>query len=650
MTSLHRKLTTKYLFVLALWGLLQLTSYFAFTSYFKTTEVDGNLINISGHQRMLSQRVVMLTNERNREPDPNKVQKIQKELNSAIEIMSQTHNKLTSQEFSDAAHREIYFGTQYALDKTVREFISVSKMAGSTHSFTQGRLNLLLNSLDKVVSAYEERSKKHIRIVNYIQLSTLVLGFVVIIFSGFFIFKPMVSEIIDKTRRLFLEHSHVNLLLEVAVIANESKTFDEALEKTLNKVCLHTSWPVGHAYILSNEDPDLLLPTKIWYLKNHEFFGAFKEITEQTPLPKGVGLPGRVFQSREATWIIDVMKDQNFPRNKIAVDIGVHSAFAFPILEHGNIIAVLEFFSEKNIEKDESLLKVISHVGQQLGQVYERESSANEIRELNRSLEQRVANRTQELQTKSDAIAAQQQLIVSASKMAALGEMAGGVAHEINNPLATIKNLSGQIQEIVDDNPLDRSLLKEMAADVEATTNRIAKIVQGLRSFSRNGSDDPYLTVNIHQIIEETLSFCRERMKHHGTNLTVSSFRKDLCLEGHATEISQVLLNLLNNADDAIADLKEKWIKISVVDKGDEVEIQVTDSGHGIPLDVQSKIFQPFFTTKEIGKGTGMGLSISTGIIQSHNGKLILDNHCLNTRFVIQLPKKQETVGIGSAA
>jgi len=257
-----------------------------------------------------------------------------------------------------------------------------------------------------------------------------------------------------------------------------------------------------------------------------------------------------------------------------------------------------------------------------------------------------VKERTKQLEESQQLILSQQQSLMSSSKMSALGEMAGGVAHEINNPLAAIKALSGQLQEVVDDDPLDKNLIKDMANQVEKTTNRIAKIVQGLRSFSRDGSNDPFHSVNVHQLIEETLSFCHERFKNGGTRIFVEDFKKDICFEGRATEVSQVILNLLNNAHDAISNSKEKWIKISVVDQNDFVNIRITDCGDGVPSNVREKIFQPFFTTKEIGKGTGMGLSISAGIIEGHRGKLKLDTQCPNTCFVVELPKKQ----IASAA
>ena len=111
-----------------------------------------------------------------------------------------------------------------------------------------------------------------------------------------------------------------------------------------------------------------------------------------------------------------------------------------------------------------------------------------------------------------------------------------------------------------------------------------------------------------------------------------------LVFQGRGTEISQVLVNLLNNADDAISKMPEKWIKLSVQNRSDWLEIRVTDSGHGIPPGDQKKLFQPFFTTKEIGKGTGLGLSISHGIVKNHGGELTLDTTSPNTCFVVRLP------------
>ena len=258
-------------------------------------------------------------------------------------------------------------------------------------------------------------------------------------------------------------------------------------------------------------------------------------------------------------------------------------------------------------------------------------------------LEQLVEERTVELTSALKKLSASQEALLVVSRMSALSEMAGGVAHEINSPLAAIKIITSLTQEMLNAETLDKPQLKKMASNIDGSANRIAKIVQGLRSFSRDGRKDPFQNVNVRELIDETLSFCEERFKDSGITLSVEEFRKDLCVEGRATQLSQVILNLLGNAYDAIVDTQDKWIKISVLETANDVEIRITDCCKGIPEDIQKKIFQPFFTTKEIGKGTGMGLSISIGIVQIHRGELMLDTKSPNTCFVIRLPKIQGT-------
>ncbi|MEW6055472.1 MAG: ATP-binding protein [Bdellovibrionota bacterium] len=238
-------------------------------------------------------------------------------------------------------------------------------------------------------------------------------------------------------------------------------------------------------------------------------------------------------------------------------------------------------------------------------------------------------------------IVEQRTKIIAGSKMSALGEMAGGVAHEINTPLAILSLLAGQIQEMAKEEVVDLEMLSKSAETIEQTTLRIGKIVSGLRNFSRDGAKDPFVQLDIKSMIEETLAFCKERFSVHGIGLIIEDF-ENLTIEARNVQIAQVLLNLLNNAYDAVATLPEKWVKVSVTRQPQWVEIAVTDSGPGIPKAQQQKIFEPFFTTKEIGKGTGLGLSIAKGIVEGHRGELLVDGNSKNTRFVIRLPYAQQ--------
>jgi signal transduction histidine kinase len=241
---------------------------------------------------------------------------------------------------------------------------------------------------------------------------------------------------------------------------------------------------------------------------------------------------------------------------------------------------------------------------------------------------------------KREALIDEQRLqLANSSKFKSLGEMAGGIAHEINNPLATIQTLSEQLSEGYADQSIDEEEAADIAKKISKTTLRISKIIAGLKSFSREGGRDPMEKVELKPVLENAAIFCKERFKHGSVDLTIEDIPEALTFYGRETQISQVILNLLNNAFDAIAKDQERWVRISARDKGPMVEIRITDSGKGISESVRAKLFNPFFTTKEIGKGTGLGLSISLGIVKEHGGELTIDVACPNTCFQVTLPK-----------
>lgn len=142
------------------------------------------------------------------------------------------------------------------------------------------------------------------------------------------------------------------------------------------------------------------------------------------------------------------------------------------------------------------------------------------------------------------------------------------------------------------------------------------------------------------KIIEDTSLFCMNRFQNDNVKFTVE-IPEDFTFECQAQQLTQVLLNLLNNSFYAIQDSSNKWIHIDAHCDGETVEIAVTDSGLGIAKDIRDKIMQPFFTTKEIGQGTGLGLSTAQGIIKTHHGRFFYNETSKNTQFVIQLPVVQ---------
>ena len=249
------------------------------------------------------------------------------------------------------------------------------------------------------------------------------------------------------------------------------------------------------------------------------------------------------------------------------------------------------------------------------------------------------------MQDAKNQLQTQQQLLISNSKMSALGEMAGGIAHEINTPLAVIRMKAEQLEMRIANNDAAVDELNSGLEVIKKTVDRIAAIVTGLKFFARDGRGAHEKRIEVFALIADTLSFCRERFASHGVQLKIQSesSMNNLEIECRIVEISQSLLNLLNNAFDAVSKLPQKWIEITVEDQNDFVHIIVEDSGTGIDSKIKDKIMQPFFTTKDIGQGTGLGLSITKGIIEDHGGQIYIDDSTKHTRFVLRIPKRKSS-------
>jgi C4-dicarboxylate-specific signal transduction histidine kinase len=230
------------------------------------------------------------------------------------------------------------------------------------------------------------------------------------------------------------------------------------------------------------------------------------------------------------------------------------------------------------------------------------------------------------------------------AKMASLGEMAAGLAHEINNPLAIINGYSSKLSKMVERDTLDSESLNVLANKIKNTSFRISSIIKGLKAFSRDSQNDPLENVTVVDIIDDTLSFCQEKLKNNGVRLEVIHPEKDVFVSVRPVEISQVILNLLNNSFDEISSMNtdDPWVKLETSYIDEYVKISVTDCGNGISDEVAKRLFEPFFTTKDVNKGTGLGLSISRNIIEKHGGKFYLDQEKTNTCFVILIPPSKD--------
>ena len=262
------------------------------------------------------------------------------------------------------------------------------------------------------------------------------------------------------------------------------------------------------------------------------------------------------------------------------------------------------------------------------------------LRHNQENLEYLVEKRTEELAEK-------QSQLVHSGRLAALGEMAAGMAHEINQPLSTIKFVLNNLQLAIEEGEFDYDYLKNKSNKVNTAVSRISNIINHVRVFSREQSNKAgrsFETFNIKTSIENALSLIGQQLRNACIELHVNEIPSDLITKGDIYKLEQVILNLISNAKDAVLEHKksnpdlEMKIQLSAEKKKHKIEIVVSDNGIGIPINNIEKVLNPFFTTKDAGKGTGLGLSISYGILQEMHGNILFKSDSNNTLAIVTLP------------
>lgn len=223
------------------------------------------------------------------------------------------------------------------------------------------------------------------------------------------------------------------------------------------------------------------------------------------------------------------------------------------------------------------------------------------------------------------------------AKLASLGEMAAGIAHEINNPLTIIQGSASVIEKLIDKEPMDKVTIRMLTGKLMQTSDRISKTIRSLKTLSRSGENDPFEEVDLSRLFDHCMDVCRQRCIQYEIRLSIPEFNSPVLFKAREVQISQVLMNLLSNAIDAVKNDEAPWIEVVYQYGPDALDIYVSDSGPGVPEEIRNKIMEPFFTTKEVNQGTGLGLSISKSIMQAHRGELTLMEGT-HTTFRMHLP------------
>jgi signal transduction histidine kinase len=233
--------------------------------------------------------------------------------------------------------------------------------------------------------------------------------------------------------------------------------------------------------------------------------------------------------------------------------------------------------------------------------------------------------------------------LIQSSKLASLGTLASGVAHELNQPLAIIRAIAQQNLDTLDQMTTPQLIhaLREDLQIIHRQTVRMSQIIQHLRAFSRKPRE-VFEPVNLNEVAQNALILLREQLRQRGITL-IENYAPDLPpVLGEANSLEQIVINLLTNARDALENHPDGQIAIETAtyDDGKRVyaELRVRDNGPGVPEDIRPQIFDPFFTTKDPNKGTGLGLAISLEIAQKHHGFLLLGEAERGAEFILRVP------------
>ncbi len=272
--------------------------------------------------------------------------------------------------------------------------------------------------------------------------------------------------------------------------------------------------------------------------------------------------------------------------------------------------------------------------------------------EVNVDLERAVQNRTSDLAKKNrelaetlDKLTQAQAQLVRSEKLASIGQLVAGIAHEINNPVNAIVNTVGPLDEAITeldgaDEATRRETsreIRDMVRVVQRGAQRTKAIVQALHNYSRT-DDESVVEFDINRSIDDSLELLRHLLKQQVT--VEKSYGEAGRLRGHAGQIGQVFMNLLTNAAQAVSGRERATIHIESEGDGERVVVKITDNGAGIPTHVLPRIWDPFFTTKDVGEGTGLGLSIVHELVERHGGSIEVETELgKGTTFTVTLPR-----------
>lgn len=394
------------------------------------------------------------------------------------------------------------------------------------------------------------------------------------------------------------KNSYLRLLQVAAMAANETTEINDAFYTILEEICRYTGWPIGHAFIVSRDNPDFLEPAEACYLKDKKKYNEFCSNTNKTMFSKGIELPGRVLADSKPHWIVDVTRDKSFPRAKVSKDMNLKSSIAFPVKTGVEVVAVMEFFTTDTIQPDQQLMDVMADVGTQLGRVVERKRAETALMQAKNMAEtaniaksEFLANMSHELKTPLNSVIGFSEILLDKS----FGEINEKQEKYLNNINKSGKCLLDMVCDIID-------LSRAEAGKLEIELNEVTLPL--LLDYAVTKSKPVAIKKNI------------EIKTHMDKELSA--------INADEAKLRKIIDILLGNAIKFTPD--GGMVKVEAVKLEDKIRISVTDTGIGIKPEDKERILKGFeqvdgsYTRKH--GGAGLGLALARKLVEAHGGKI----------------------------
>ena len=406
-------------------------------------------------------------------------------------------------------------------------------------------------------------------------------------------------------QRLLVQHAVTQILAAAA-------TLGEATPELLRAVGECLLWDVGALWHV-DRDAAVLRCVETWHAAGVTV-PEFEAATRQRTFQRGSGLPGRVWFRREPVYIPDVTKDAEFLRAPIAAREALHAGLGVPIVLGGEVLAVMEFFSNEIRPPDQDVLDMMAIIGSQIGQFIERKRA-----------EEALAHARAEL--------------AHVARVSTLGEISASIAHEINQPLLGMVTSASSCARWLATRPPNMKRAQQALDRIVKAGIRASEVIDRVRMLVKRQPlrAEP---VDLNEVIREVVAMVRYDLQRSGVALKTRLVEDLPAVPADRIQLQQVILNLILNGIEATREVEGRARQISIasrVDGRQAVHIEVRDSGVGLDPGSRKRLFEAFHTTKP--QGLGMGLAISRSIVEAHGGRLwATDNEPRGAVFQFTLP------------